>query len=89
MQAAARLVGEHEYGDAACAAIFSNLKLSGMLPPEGAIPASVTFARQQLLSAIRTRVEELVGEERLQGRCGPRSGNWPRRSSPLTSPWAR
>eukprot|EP00965_Chrysotila_dentata_P017085 567524-Pleurochrysis_carterae.AAC.1 len=38
-----------------------------MLPAEGAIPASMTAARQQLLSAVRARIEEVVGEERLQG----------------------
>eukprot|EP00965_Chrysotila_dentata_P216672 6189512-Pleurochrysis_carterae.AAC.1 len=69
VQAVARLVGEPEYGDAAWAAIFSNLKFTGILPAEGAIPASVASARQQLyLSAARTRIEGLVGEvERLHG----------------------
>eukprot|EP00965_Chrysotila_dentata_P039909 1325849-Pleurochrysis_carterae.AAC.1 len=41
VQAVARLVQENGYGDAAWAAVVSNAKFTGMLPAEGAVPASV------------------------------------------------
>eukprot|EP00965_Chrysotila_dentata_P244931 6206252-Pleurochrysis_carterae.AAC.3 len=41
------------------------MKYAGGLPAEGAIPASVLSARQQLLALVRARIEQEVGEERL------------------------
>eukprot|EP00965_Chrysotila_dentata_P007027 228981-Pleurochrysis_carterae.AAC.1 len=50
VQAVARLVTEHGYGDAAWAAVFSNSKFTGTLPAEGAVPASVVAAREGLVA---------------------------------------
>eukprot|EP00965_Chrysotila_dentata_P181570 5993704-Pleurochrysis_carterae.AAC.1 len=86
VQATARLVAEPEYGDAAWASIFSNLKFTGVLPGEGAIPATATAARQQLLASLRARIEDIVGEERagsVDGGAGAGGGSaYPRPEIP-------
>eukprot|EP00965_Chrysotila_dentata_P104354 3445815-Pleurochrysis_carterae.AAC.1 len=65
--AVSRLVAAPRYGEAAWAAIYSNLKYTGVLPGEGVVPASVIAARQGLHTLILSRIEEVVGEERLAG----------------------
>eukprot|EP00965_Chrysotila_dentata_P181004 5975085-Pleurochrysis_carterae.AAC.3 len=65
VQAVARLVSALGHGGAAWTAVYSNMNYTGTLPAEGAIPASVLGARQQLLGLVRARIEQEVGEERL------------------------